>query len=176
MMADESVSAEHEAQAQREVLDTRAWLNDPASSNDYRAREAVVNRHIAASGTIERARSQREAARQEAADAERLTALLDPNNQETKIHAAIARQNAELRDLPGGHPRNAELVDNIDFLSRQLPQSLEGAITDRDYRAAMTTGGLSDRPAQDAVLDAMTGLGLTPAEKLRASYAIQHSQ
>jgi hypothetical protein len=174
-MADE-ISAEHEARAQRDVLDTRAWLNDPASSNDYRAREAAVNRFIAASGTIERARSQREAARQETADAARLESLINPDSEEGRIRAAIRSKSREMESLPEGHPRTTQLVDEVAFLTSWLPGAQVPSITDSDYRTAMATGGLTDRAAQDAVLDALEGLGLEPAHKLRAAFAIQHSQ
>ena len=175
-MADEVVSTEQETRAQREALDARTWLNDPTSSNNPSAREAMVDRYIQAHGIVKGAQTQREASRQETAGTERLELLLNPDSPEGRIRAAIQRRNAEMESLPGNHPRTAQLVDEVAFLTSKLPGQSQQSITDADYRHAMATGGLADTTAQDAVLDAMTGLGLTPAEKLRASYAIQHSQ
>ena len=175
-MADEAVSAEQETRAQREALDARAWLNDPTSSNNPSAREAMVDRYIQAHGIVKGAQTQREASRQETAGTERLELLLNPDSPEGRIRAAIQRRNAEMESLPGNHPRTAQLVDEVAFLTTKLPGQSQQSITDADYRTAMATGGLSDTTAQDAVLAALDGLGLEPAHKLRAAYAIQNSQ
>src|SRR5262245_28606698 len=84
---------------------------------------------------------------------------------------------AELRALPGGHQRNAELVDELAFLRNRLPSRdpIPGTIRESDFRLAMQTGGMGATAEQDVVLDALEALKLDPAAKLRFSFAIEHS-
>lgn len=176
MSDDTPITTEMEAKAQAGTVAERAWLNDPKSSNNPVERERHSNQLYTHLEVVGRAKSQREASRQQASDAERLERLTNPDTPESRIRSAIARHEAEAEKLPENHPRRQELYEDVAFLRHKLAPAPRPAITDDDHRHAMATGGLSDRTEQDAVLEALNEFKLSGPEKLRVAFAIQHSQ